>query len=179
MSEVLRTHSSDTVSKGLSAARRRGVVFAALASLAILASPIQAAFGAVTQVREVDDPGRIAYQSTAACVLDVNACGFDFPRGPTNHRLVIQHISGSLVGNPTGAQVQLFGGANGAVSSFIAPPSFQGQSQFDQPVLQYFDAGSAPSLTAVADTTLISFSSATLSGYLLDCATTPCAAIAK
>ena len=69
-------------------------------------------------------------------------------------------------------------GAHGALSSFIAPRLFQGVSLFDQPVLQYFDAGSAPSLTAVADTTLISFSSATLSGYLLDCATTPCAAIA-
>ena len=63
MSEVLKTHSSDAVSKGFSAARRSAVVFAALASLAMLGSPIQAAFGAVTQVREVDDPGRIAYES--------------------------------------------------------------------------------------------------------------------
>ena len=93
MSEVLKTHSSDTVSKGLSAARRRGVVFAALASLAMLASPIQAAFGAVTQVREVDDPGRIAYQSQQS----VGTAGiFIFPKVPAGHRLVIQHVSAEV-----------------------------------------------------------------------------------
>ena len=65
------------------------------------------------------------------------------------------------------------------LSSFIAPPSFQGEILFDQPVLQYIDAGSAPILGAIADTMLNSApSSATISGYLLDCATTPCAAIA-
>ena len=65
MSEVLKTHSSDAVSKGFSAARRRGgVLCAALASLAIPASPIHGALGAqATPVREVDDPGRIAYES--------------------------------------------------------------------------------------------------------------------
>ena len=169
-----------------------GVAAALAASLTAFAAPINAARAATPTsnviivnpatepalTRSVDDPGRIAYQITAACVLDTDACAFDFPAVPQNHRLVVQHISGLLVGNVTGALVILIGGANGALSSFIAPPSFQGASQFDQPVLQYFNAGSAPSLTAVADATLISFSSATISGYLLDCATTPCAAIA-
>jgi hypothetical protein len=170
-----------------------GVAAALAASLTVLAAPVGGAVAATPTVqvdvanpatnpaltRSVDDPGRIAYQSTAACVLDSNACSFDFPAVPKNHRLVVQHVSGQLFGgNATGAKVNLSGGANQAVSSFLAPRSFQGASQFDQPVLQYFDAGSAPFLLAEADTTLNSVSSATISGYLLDCATTPCAAIA-
>ena len=178
MTEVSKSVCSNSVANFLSATQRSRVALAALAGLVMLASSIQRANAAATPVRNVDDPGRIAYQITAACVLDTDACAFDFPAVPQNHRLVVQHISGLLVGNVTGALVILIGGANGALSSFIAPPSFQGASQFDQPVLQYFNAGSAPSVTAVADATLISFSSATISGYLLDCATTPCAAIA-
>jgi hypothetical protein len=131
--------------------------------------------------RNVDDPGRIAYQSRADCVLDSNFCSFTFPAVPKNHRLVVEHVSGLLAfvaGDGRGARVTLDGGANGALSSFIAPPSFLGETAFDQPVLQYFDAGSAPVLGALTDINLQSGSSATISGYLLDCATTPCAAIA-
>jgi hypothetical protein len=47
----------------------------------------------------VDDPGRIPYQRAQqpATVCDnVGACVFNFPKVPAGHRLVIQHISGSL-----------------------------------------------------------------------------------
>jgi hypothetical protein len=176
----------------LAAAGAAAVLFA---SLAVFVAPIDTARAAsATNVnvvnpaaepaltRNVDDPGRIAYQSTAVCVLGGNFCTFDFPAVPKNRRLVVEHVSVSLVGNPTGptgAQVNLSGGANQAATLLLAPPSFLGASQFDQPVLQYFDAGSAPFLFATADVTLSSVSIATLSGYLLDCATTPCAAIAQ
>lgn len=172
-----------------------GVAAALAASLAALVVPIDAARAAsptsnvivlnpATEpalTRNVDDAGRIPYQSRAACVLDSNFCSFNFPAVPKNHRLVVEHVSGFLAfaaGNGRGARVTLDGGANGALSSFIAPPSFLGESVFDQSVLQYFDAGSAPLLGALADINLSSASSATISGYLLDCATTPCAAIA-
>jgi hypothetical protein len=172
-----------------------GVAAALAVSLTALAAPIDGARAAsptsnvnvvnpATEpalTRSVDDPGRIAYQSRAECILDSNACSFDFPAVPKNHRLVVQHVSGSLAfatGDGRGAQVTLNGGANNALSAFIAPPSFQSESAFDQPVLQYFDAGSAPLLVAVADIMLASGSSATISGYLLDCAKTPCEPIA-
>ena len=61
-------------------------------------------------------------------------------------------------------------------------PIFRSSLQFffvDQPVLVYFDAGSAPFVFAETDVGLSSNSDATISGYLLDCATTPCAAIAQ
>jgi hypothetical protein len=76
-------------------------------------------------------------------------------------------------------QVDLDGGANNASSSFLAPPSFQRIGIFDQPVLLYFDAGSEPSVTIFTDAPFsTSPSQVTLSGYLLDCVTTPRAAIA-
>jgi hypothetical protein len=130
--------------------------------------------------RNVDDPGRIAYQSTVACVRDQNTCAFHFSAVPKNHRLVVQHVSVSLgfLADARGALVTLEGGANGAFSSFFAPPSFLEGSSVDQPVLQYFDAGSVPFVFAEADINPSSASTATISGYLLDCATTPCAAIA-
>ena len=171
-----------------------GIAAAFAASLAILGCPVGGAFAAsaTAQVdvanpatnpaltRSVDDPGRIAYQSTAACVPNFTTCSFDFPAVPQNHRLVVQHVSAALlvVVDARGAQVTLEGGANGAFSSFIAPPSFLRASLFDQPVLQYFDAGSTPILVAIADVMLTSVSSATISGYLLDCAKTPCEPIA-
>jgi hypothetical protein len=130
--------------------------------------------------RNVDDPGRIAYQSTVACVRDQNTCAFHFSAVPKNHRLVVQHVSGALafLADTTGAQVVLEGGANGALSAFIAPPTFLDASFFDQPVLQYFDAGSVPFVFTEALINPSPASSAAISGYLLDCATTPCAAIA-
>jgi hypothetical protein len=170
-----------------------GIAAAFAASVAMLGCPVGGALAAATQVdvvnpatspaltRSVDDPGRIAYQSTAACILDSNFCSFDFPAVPKNHRLVVQHVSGDVpfaAGDGKGARVTLDGGANGALSSFIAPPSFQGHLLFDQPVLQYIDAGSAPFVSVTADIILDSNSKATISGYLLDCATTHCAAIA-
>jgi|SRR6516162_8135157 len=172
-----------------------GVAAALAASLTALVAPIHGARAAsptsnvivvnpATEpalTRSVDDPGRIAYQSTAECILDSNACSFDFPAAPKNHRLVVQHVSGTLAfaaGGGRGARVTLDGGANGAFSSFIAPTPFLGDSLFDQPVLQYFDAGSTPILVAIADVMLTSVSSATISGYLLDCAKTPCEPIA-
>jgi hypothetical protein len=54
---------------------------------------------------------------------------------------------------------------------------------FDQPVLLYFDAGQGFSLTVTVGGSANfhpSFSlTASASGYLLDCAVTPCGAIAR
>lgn len=172
-----------------------GVAATLAASLTALVVPIDAARAASSTsnvivlnpatepalTRNVDDPGRIAYQSTATCLLDSNACTFGFPAVPQKSPACCP----ACVWFPRvsrraweGAQMTLDGGANGALSSFIAPPSFLGTGLFDQPLLQYFDAGSAPVLGALADINLSSNSLATISGYLLNCAVTPCAATA-
>ena len=191
----IREQKAEKVEKAGRPLAAAGAAAVLVASLAVFVAPIGTSRAAsATNVnvvnpatepaltRSVDDPGRIAYQSTAVCFPATNTCSFNFPAVPKNHRLVVEHVSVSLVGTPTGptgAQVSLSGGANQAFSFLLAPPSFLGASQFDQPVLQYFDAGSPPFLLAVADVNLSSSDSiAILSGYLLDCATTPCAAIA-
>ena len=137
--------------------------------------------------RSVDDPGRIAYQSSVTnCSLNHDVCSFGFPAVPQGHRLVVEHVSGflSLNSPASGANVFLDGGANEARSSFFALPGLQftssGSILFDQLVLQYFDAGSAPVLATVTEVIPnANGSTATLSGYLLDCATTPCEPIAQ
>ena len=130
--------------------------------------------------RNVDDPGRIAYQSEAACLLivEVSVCDISFSEVPKNHRLVVQHVSIELTTTATSLPVTFLGGANGGFSSFIAQPGIGSLIQVDQPVLQYFDAGSKPILNVNGDLTLTS-GNATISGYLLDCATTPCQPIAQ
>jgi hypothetical protein len=74
-----------------------GIAAAFAASVAMLGCPVGGALAAATQVdvvnpatspaltRSVDDPGRIAYQSTTTCVQDSavkNTCFFDFPAVP-------------------------------------------------------------------------------------------------
>lgn len=179
MSEVLKAHSSGALSKGLSVARRRGVFFTALASLVMLVSPIQAAFGAVTQVREVDDPGRIAYQSEQS----VGPSGiFIFPKVPAGHRLVIQHVSAEVnfqsdVNGLVQVLVAVAGNSEGS-SNFLAPFSLN-LTLFDQLVQLYADGGATPNVQFVADGGLpVSSGSVTLMGYLLDCTAAQCATIA-
>ena len=192
MSEVLKTHSSDAVSKGFSAARRSAVVFAALASLAMLGSPIQAAFGAVTQVREVDDPGRIPYQAEFAlqvpsCPGQVE-CVFTAAKVPAGHRLVIQHVAALVPapafigGTATSVSVAVQNQSGGIMTGFLAQLDPTGQVvAVDRAVQVYFDGGQFYQVTlSVAGA---HFSGAainvTVTGYLLDCTVAPCAAIAQ
>ena len=164
-----------------STARRSAVVFAALASVGMLVSPIYGALGAqTTQVRDVDDPGRIPYQSLQQ-VKAGPTLEFDFPVVPAGHRLVIQHVSGdvnlqSIPNNQVEALVEATGGA----SSFFVPFS-KTLARFDQPIQLYVDAGEAPIVVVLADLgiTPTDHGFVTLTGYLLDCAAAPCAKIAK
>jgi hypothetical protein len=170
-----------------------GVAAALVASLTAFAAPIDGARAAPPTsnvnvvnpaiepalTRSVDEPGRIAYQSATTCAVGSDFCNFVFPEVPKGHRLVVQHVSGQMVfaSDTPGVQLGLTGGTNEGGASFLAPPSFRRNGLFDQPVLQYFDGGSIPVLFASPDAT-IQFGTATISGYLLNCATTPCQPIA-
>jgi hypothetical protein len=179
MTEVLVTNPSSALPKIRSAARRSAVVFAALAGLAMLASPIHGAFGAqTTQVRDVDDPGRIPYQSFQNASAGQRE--FDFPAVPAGHRLVIQHVSGDMNLEFTPNQVEVLVVATGGASSFFAPFS-NTFVKFDQPVQLYVEAGDAPIVGVLGNNGVDPTSRGflTLTGYLLDCAATPCAKIAK
>jgi hypothetical protein len=78
-------------------------------------------------------------------------------------------------------EVDFDGGTNEAFSSFLAPPSLRRTGLFDQPVLQYVDGNSTPIVFIATDAVFDSTanSEVILSGYLLDCVTPPCAAIAQ
>jgi hypothetical protein len=128
----------------------------------------------------IDDPGRIAYQNTMTSTncMSGTQCNFVFPNVPVGHRLVVQHISGSLnmIGTPSVVVVNLSGPRQGI--SFFAP-FVSNVSSFDQPVLLYFDSGESVGVGISLFATNFTFDqNMTLIGYLLDCVASPCAAIA-
>ena len=179
MTKVSKTVCSNTAANFLCTARRRRVVVAALAGLAMLASPIHGAFAVSLELSNIDDPGRIAYESEQSI-----AAGQDFvvfPKVPAGHRLVIQHVSAELLfQSSVSSQVQvLVSGGGLAGSSFLVPFS-RSLASFDQLVQLYADQGTAPGVQIVADSGLTQVFSGflTLTGYLLDCTVAPCATIA-
>lgn len=137
--------------------------------------------------RNVDDPGRIPYQSTvttSSCITYL--CTWNFPAVPANHRLVVQHLSGYLVfkaaTEPFVAGIQSSSGNN--TIGFLVPATWANAttSGFDQPILDYFDGGSSfqafvQGLSNIGNP--FATASITVTGYLLDCSAAPCAAIAQ
>jgi len=128
----------------------------------------------------IDTPGRIPYQATAsvdpAC-LDTSSCTAVFPAVPPNHRLVVQQASGYLIGSTGTANYFLGPGPIPGNNTIVV---FSAGIPFATPVLAYFDAGQQPGIQAISNTP--SFSGLgyfTLTGYMLDCSATSCAAIAQ
>jgi hypothetical protein len=132
----------------------------------------------------VDDHGRVPYWSellAGSCVAGV-ACTYTFGPVPIGHRLVIEHVSGSVAfsGGASEINVQLNPttpiGSLDRYASFDVPTT----GQFDMPTLVYLDP-----LQTVDVFVLLrggaSFSGTTrimVTGYMLDCTAAPCAAIA-
>jgi hypothetical protein len=173
-----KTVCGNAVTNFLSATRRSRVAVAALAGLAMLASSIQGTNAAqTTQVREVDDPGRIAYESQQTLGAGQNS--ISFPVVPACHRLVIQHVSGTVDFQTGVSQVDVSAGSlHGQGSSNFFSPLIKHGALFDQLVQLYVDAGDTPNVTVDADRP-VSQRSLTLTGYLLDCTAAPCAKIAQ
>lgn len=133
----------------------------------------------------VSDSGRNAYQSTAECVpgaTDVSLCVATFTV-PNGHRLVIQHVTGGVP--LAGTQLLYAAGSVFSDSSwqsrFILPITGDTVAWFDQAVTGYVDAISRLFVAVHGHGLNVSVapgSPITVSGYLLDCAAAPCAAIA-
>jgi hypothetical protein len=174
-----KTVCGNAVTNFLSATRRSRVAVAALAGLAMLASSIQGTNAAqTTQVREVDDPGRIAYQSEQT--LGAGKDTFIFPVVPAGHRLVIQHVSAHVNFQSIVGEVKATVSSREGFSAFL-PPISRNFTQFDQLVQLYVDAGDGPEVQFEGDAgqTGVSNGFMTLTGYLLDCTVAPCAKIAQ
>src|SRR5215831_2086602 len=116
---------------------------------------------APVQTTDVDNPGRIPYQSTqiadTTCIGTSPSCVVFFPPVPSGHRLVVLHVSG-LAGAATkpgqmnigaGKQVPGVGGVRvNSLTNFAFQP-FTVDTSFDQSVLMYLDAGDIPGVDAL------------------------------
>ena len=176
MTEVSKSVCSNSAANLLPATRRSRAGLAALAGLAMLASSIQGA-NAVQPlpVREVDDPGRIPYESLQT--IGAGQDRFTFPAVPAGHRLVIQHVSAIVIFPSDVSDVTVAVTSPEGFSTFL-PPIFANSTRFDQPVQLYVDAGNSPKVVVGANSA-VNIGSATLTGYLLDCTAAPCAKIAQ
>jgi len=134
----------------------------------------------------VDDPGRTAYQSTVTgqCSSQL-PCRFNFPAAPSGHRIVVQHIAGTVGYSSIPSTIWVFvsTGAQGSfITGFLAPiPSSLLGTYFDQPVLFYVDSSSSffVEVGVIGQNESVSGpNEVTLTGYELDCNAAPCAPIA-
>jgi hypothetical protein len=104
---------------------------------------------------------------------------------PAQHRLVIQSVSGILgvTATPNAVTAILRDNTNltNGLSTFLPPFSATGVL-FVQPVLYYVEAQGQPEVDVQAMGNGATFHQSpfmTLSGYLLDCAASPCAPLAQ
>jgi hypothetical protein len=133
-------------------------------------------------VRNVDEPGRIPYQSFASlnsCLAI--SCTFTFNNPGTGHRLVVQHISGSWNNTTPGATLVVVTSADsGAARSAFDKTADSSITEFffDQPVLFYVDPGRSFSVLLSVTSGNSLGGGIFVSGYLVDCGASPCAPIA-
>ena len=168
-----------------------GALLAPKTTHAIVATAVYMVNTAATPglVSNIDNPGRIPYQSianmTGKCPLGGNTCFWEFGNPPAGHRIVIQHVSG-LIGfgtAPSEVEVLLNNGSGFPLSAFFAP--FKTFSAFDQPVQAYFDPAEIIEVQiglvggAFPDPADSISEVVTLTGYELDCNAAPCPTIAK
>jgi len=144
------------------------------------------AAGATVSAHNLDDVGRIPYESSIdqKGVCGASSCAVTFPFVPPNHRLVMQHIAWSLNFTATPTSVTAFvSGNNIDFGGFSAADAVQVNSLHDQQVLYILDAGVGPLIQILGNGA--GFAGApnpqlvTITGYMLDCTAAPCAAIAR
>lgn len=129
----------------------------------------------------MDDPGRIPYLfGTNPNITCTNICTFNLPAVPAHHRLVLDHLGGTVPLTAHGfveAQLNCLNCADVRNNGILVPDTGVIISVFSTPVHLYFDAGEIPQLNLDAGATIID-QAVTVSGYMLDCSAAPCAAIA-
>lgn len=142
-------------------------------------------------MHNLDDPGRIPYQSSAdmtgKCPTGPSlGCFFFFASVPSEHRLVAQHVSGIIQAGNLSVSVSLGSGGVAGTASIFFPPlnTSAGVSEFDQQVLVYFDQNQLPQIEVTTGSSsgfapTPSLQRISLTGYLLDCSAAACEPIAQ
>jgi hypothetical protein len=146
--------------------------------------------GTTILARNLDDPGRIAYETGVhvAC-SGGSSCSFVFPTVPAGRSLVVEHLFGtvSFLGGPptqftvTATALNFVLGNDNLLSNFFANPGNGplGFMMFNQPVLFYVPSNGVFSVTVDSLTAnIVGNAVVNASGYELDCNAAPCAAIA-
>jgi len=138
----------------------------------------------------VDDPGRVAYESTisrSGHCRGFTLCEFSFPSVPAGHRVVVQHIAGILdvTAGVHDTEVQVITGEYASVFFEPVQTAVSGpMGAFERPILFYVDSSkSVGVIVAVTGGGTFSPSASaleqiTLTGYELDCTVAACAPIA-
>ena len=136
-----------------------------------------------TPIYDIDQPGRIPYQSTVFGEVQEFSIFFKYDPVPDGHRLVIQQVSGDFRTDPVPQDRKLQGrlqneGRN-SISFTVAPfAQYDGFGYFTQPTQLYLDPGQVPSVILFSPDSLFRIGTMTLTGYELDCNVAPCAPIA-
>jgi len=139
-------------------------------------------------VSNMDDPGRIPYQSQVAIVpstCNSEDCQSTFPTVPANHRLVVLHLAADFAFGSAPGQVNLEYGGPGFSGGLSAAPAAlknaffsQFLVQFELPVQFYVDAGQSFLVKTQASSGLGVLGTVTATGYMVDCSAALCSAIA-
>jgi hypothetical protein len=146
------------------------------------AKPLLAQVRAVL-TSSIDDPGRIAYQSTAVNTTcgGTSNCVLQFASPPAGHRVVVQRMSGffAATSHPAYFSVALGTSDSPFLAQFLTPVSANlDLSSFNEPVQAYFDSGKSIQVVVGTDVQFSRQNIVTLSGYEVDCGAAPCSAIA-
>ncbi len=169
---------------------RNRVLMAAGISVLVLVVGVFSAGPAIAQavraalVSNVDDPGRIPYQLAGSCNFTSGVCDVHLPKVPDGKRLVLTHVSGEVDENlPAGTliNVRVLGRSIihlpvTYIGNYLGLNSFV----FDQQVL-LFSSPTDNTLAQIylgAPANIDSFAEFNFTGYMLDCTTGPCAAVA-
>lgn len=136
-------------------------------------------------VSNMDDPGRVAYQSINSQGCGSNICRFTFGPVPAHHRLVVQRLSLFLFFTTATAPsylqfvVESPPASPGFVMGLAPAPVSAGLNAFDVPVQFYMDEGQSFQVVVEDSGPSIGFSHVTAVGYMLDCSAAPCSPIAQ
>jgi hypothetical protein len=129
----------------------------------------------------LDEPGRIPFVAYFSNSCSGTGCDYTFLPVRAGHRVVLQHISASLVF--TTAPTALFGAVDGSFGAIFfnvpPPPGGLNLTSFDHALLLYFDAGQTPLVQINTNGQFDPSAGQNLAlvGYELDCSAAPCAAI--
>jgi hypothetical protein len=143
-------------------------------------------------VRNMDDHGRNAYQSVNVVQpgnCSGQSCFFLAPRVPAGHRLVVEHVSGSVTlalnSKPNLISIDVDNASGTGILGFSLPPPYPpgGVISFERSVLFYVDENQPYIFQAFVDpaSSFDSGSSTTFvaTGYLVDCGAGSCQAIGQ